>query len=309
MPAGMTLWMPELWILVSLAAATFQTVRFMLQKYLATATLSAAGATFSRFMYSMPFILALLAGYLAVADVQMPAIGVGFWGFGLLGAVSQIMATVCVVLLFKQRNFAVGITFKKTEVIQTVLVGWLLLGEGVSALGFGAIALGIVGLLLLSGGPEAKGFHWRDMTNRAAGLGIASGVLFAFSAVSYRGATFAVGTEDAVLRALVTLAAVVTMQTAIMLVWLRLREPGEIAAVWDARRVAIWIGLTSMGGSLCWFIAFALQNAAYVKAVGQAELILSVVASTLFFREKITVRELAGMGILLVSILMLVVVI
>ena len=33
---------PDLWILVTLAAAVFQTGRFMLQKYLATATLSAA---------------------------------------------------------------------------------------------------------------------------------------------------------------------------------------------------------------------------------------------------------------------------
>lgn len=301
--------MPDLWIIVTLAAASFQTVRFMLQKHLATATLSAGGATFSRFLYSVPFILLLLLAYLGSTGRDLPQTGPGFWGFGLLGATAQIMATVCVVLLFKQRNFAVGITFKKTEVIQTVLVGWLLLGEGVSLLGFAAIALGIGGLLLLSGGADAKGFHLSDLRNRAAGLGIASGVLFAFSAVSYRGATLAVGAEDPVLRALVTLAAVVSMQTVIMLVWLRLREPGQIRAVWEARRVALWIGLTSMGGSLCWFIAFALQNAAYVKALGQVELILSVAASTLFFREKISGREWAGITLLVGSILMLILVI
>jgi drug/metabolite transporter (DMT)-like permease len=305
----MTFPIPDLWIIVTLAAAAFQTVRFMLQKQLATATLTAAGATFSRFIYSLPFILAMLVGYLTFSGVDLPSVGAGFWQFGLLGASTQILATVCVVLLFKQRNFAVGITFKKTEVIQTVLVGWLLLGEGVSPLGFAAIALGIVGLLLLSGGAEAKGFRLSDLNNRSAGLGIASGVLFAFSAVSYRGATFAVAADDAFLRALVTLAAVVTMQTVIMLVWLRLREPGEIAAVWQARRVALWIGLTSMGGSLCWFIAFAVQNAAYVKALGQVELILSVAATTLFFREKISRREWAGMAVLVGSILMLVLVI
>lgn len=305
----MNLPFPDLWILVSLLAAVFQTVRFMLQKVLATATLSAAGATFSRFVYSMPFILALLVAYLVIGAVPLPEIGAGFWGFGLLGAVSQIMATICVVLLFKERNFAVGMTFAKTEVIQTVLVGWLLLGEGVSVPGFGAIAVGIVGLVLLSSMPETSGLRLRHFTNKAAGLGIASGVLFAFSAVSYRGATFHVAADDAVLRALVTLAAVVSMQTAIMAVWLRWREPQEMAAVWNARRVAVWIGLTSMGGSLCWFIAFALQNAAYVKALGQVELILGVAASTLFFREKITRREWIGMGILMASIVMLVLVI
>ena len=297
----------DLWIIVTVAAAAFQTVRFMLQKVLASATLSAAGATFSRFFYSMPFILALLAGYMGVSGAPVPQIAPEFWAFGLLGASTQILATVCVVLLFKQRNFAVGITFKKTEVIQTVLVGWVLLGEGVSALGFAAIALGIVGVLLLSGG--SGGVRLRDLNNGAVGLGLASGVLFAFSSVSYRGATLAVAADDPVLRAMLTLAAVVTMQTLIMLVWLRLREPGEISAVWAARRIAVWIGITSMGGSLCWFIAFALQNAAYVKALGQVELILSVMASTLFFKEKITIRELAGIAVLVGSILMLILVI
>ena len=300
--------LPDLWILVTLAAAVFQTGRFMLQKYLATATRSAAGATFSRFLYSAPFILLGLVAYLALSATPLPALGPGFWAHGLVGGTAQILATVCVVLLFKQRNFAVGITFKKTEVILTVLVGWIILGEGVSATGFAAIALGVVGLLLLSGGAEAKGFHLRDLRNRAAGLGIASGALFAVSAVSYRGASLAVQTDLPVLRAGVTLAAVVTMQSLIMAVYLRLREPGQIRDVWRARRVAVWIGLTSMGGSLCWFIAFTLQNAAYVKALGQVELILSVAASTMFFREKISPREAAGMAVLIASILMLVMV-
>ena len=183
---------PDLWILVTLAAATFQTGRFMLQKHLATDTLSAGGATFSRFLYSAPFIALLLPLYLGLSGQALPALGPGFWLYGAMGGTAQIMATVCVVLLFKQRNFAVGITFKKTEVIQTVLMGWIVLGEGVSGAGFSAIALGVVGLLLLSGGAEAKGLRLADLRNRAAGLGIASGFLFAISAVCYRGASLAV---------------------------------------------------------------------------------------------------------------------
>jgi len=298
--------MPELWIIVTFLAAAFQTVRFMLQKVLATSTLSPAGATFSRFIYSAPFIALLLVIYMQTTNASLPALTARFWGFGLLGGTAQILATVCVVALFKERNFAVGITFKKTEVIQTVLVGVLLLGELVSWGGFAAIALGLVGLLLLSGGKEARGFHLSDLRNRATGLGIASGILFAFSAVSYRGASLTLATDDPLLRAGVTLMAVVMMQTVIMTLWLALRESGEMARVWRARRVAIWIGLTSMGGSLCWFIAFTLQNAAYVKALGQVELILSVIASTLFFKEKITLREAIGMAILVASILLLI---
>lgn len=297
---------PDLWIIVTFLAAAFQTVRFMLQKMLAISTLSPAGATFSRFIYSAPFIALLLAVYMQLTAASLPALNARFWAFGLLGGTTQILATVCVVALFKERNFAVGITFKKTEVIQTVLVGVLLLGELVSWGGFAAIALGLVGLLLLSGGKDASGFHLSDLRNRAAGLGIASGILFAFSAVSYRGASLTLATDDPLLRAGVTLMAVVLMQTLMMAVWLHFREQGEMGRVWRARRVALWIGLTSMGGSLCWFIAFTLQNAAYVKALGQVELILSVIASTLFFREKITPREALGMAILVASIFLLI---
>jgi len=298
--------MPDPWIVVTLMAAAFQTVRFMLQKVLATATLSAAGATFSRFVYSAPFIAVLLVLYMRHTGESVPALDARFWAFGLLGGITQILATVCVVALFKERNFAVGITFKKTEVIQTVLVGILLLGELVSWAGFGAIVLGLIGVLVLSGGTEATGFKLRDMKNRAVGLGLAAGVLFAFSGVSYRGATLTLASEDPVLRAGVTLMAVVAMQTVIMAIWLHLRERGEMGRVWRARRVAIWIGLTSMAGSLCWFTAFTLQTAAYVNALGQVELIFSVVASTLFFREKISRREGAGMAILTASILLLI---
>lgn len=296
--------MDTLWIWVTLAAAAFQTVRFMLQKVLATGTLSAAGATFSRFFYSAPFIL-VLAGVLLALAGEVPSVASGFWAYSVIGGTAQILATVCVVALFKERNFAVGITFKKTEVIQTAILGFIVLGDAISLLGFAAIMVGLAGLLVLSGS-AGQGFRLRDLGNRAAGLGIASGVLFAVSAVNYRGASLAVISDDPILRATVTLAVVVAIQTALMTVWLRLREPGQIAAVWSARRVALWIGMTSMGGSLCWFIAFTLQNAAYVKALGQAELILSVLASTLFFKERITRNEAIGIGLLVGSIFMLI---
>ncbi len=295
----------SIWIFVTIAAASFQTVRFMLQKVLASVTLSPAGATFSRFVYSAPFILAGLAGYLAISGQQMPALTPGFGLFAVIGGLSQILATICVVALFKQRNFAVGITFKKTEVIQTAIVGLLVLGDQISNWGWAAITLGLTAVLVLAKSPDSDGPWWQHLTNRAARLGLGSGVLFAFSAVSYRGASLQLGDLDPAFRAAVTLAVVVSLQTLMMLVWLGWRDKGEIARVWAARRVAIWVGLTSMGGSYCWFWAFSLQNAAYVKALGQVELILSILATVLFFKEKITSREVLGIALLVASILAL----
>ncbi len=295
-----------LWIPVTLAAASFQTVRFMLQKVLSSVTLSAAGATFSRFVYSAPLILLLLWTYVAATGAELPALSARFWGFAAIGGLSQILATVCVVALFKERNFAVGITFKKTEVIQTAIVGLVVLGDEVSPLGWLAILIGLAAVLVLSKTKDGPKGIWRQLTGRAPLLGLGSGVLFAFSAVSYRGASLQLLEPDAVLLAAVTMGVVVCLQTAMMLVWLVHRDPGQIARVWAARRVAVWVGLTSMGGSFCWFLAFTLQNAAYVKALGQVELLLSLLASLVFFKEDVTRREIIGMALLVLSILALI---
>ncbi|WP_170366133.1 DMT family transporter [Ruegeria arenilitoris] len=296
----------SLWIPVTLAAATFQTVRFMLQKSLSSVKLSATGATFARFAYSMPLVLLGLAGAIRLSGLPLPALPPLFWLYAAIGGLSQILATICVVALFKQRNFAVGITFKKTEVIQTAIVGFVVLGDRVSTGAFAAILLGLLAVLLLSKTPGGSGAWWRHLTNRASQLGLGSGVLFAFSAVSYRGASLQLGDGEAWFRALVTLAVVVSIQFLSMALWLVWRDRAELRAVWDTRRTGIFVGLTSLGGSFCWFWAFSLQNAAYVKALGQVELIFSLMASVLVFRETVTRREIAGMVLLGLSILILV---
>ncbi|MEX0347927.1 MAG: EamA family transporter [Paracoccaceae bacterium] len=296
----------SLWIPVTLAAALFQTVRFMLQKTLSTVRLTPAGATFARFAYSAPLVVLGLAAYLAITGTPLPQLSGRFWMFAAIGGTAQILATICVVALFKQRNFAVGITFKKTEVIQTALVGLIVLGDSVSSGGLVAILLGLTAVFLLSKTPGGEGPWWRHLTNRASMLGLGSGILFAFSAVSYRGASLDLGDLDPVFRASVTLAAVTSLQMIGMALWLAWRDRAELRAVWDTRRTGIFVGLTSMGGSFCWFLAFTLQNAAYVKALGQVELAFSILASTLFFRERISGREIAGIGVLALSILVLI---
>ena len=299
----------ELWIIASVAAALFQTVRFMLQKVLSMDVLSTAGSTFARFAYAAPAALLVTLGYVFATGQTLPTPSGTFWIFALQGALSQILATVCVVALFRQRNFAVGITFKKTEVIQAAIVGVAFFGDSVSLAGWGAIFIGLIGLLLLSKSPNAHESFWSGLTNRATVLGLTSGFLFALSGTSYRAASLEIASDDAFLRAAVTLTCVTASQFLGMAVWLRWREPGQVTAVWRARSVALWVGLTSMAGSLGWFLAFTLQTAAYVKAVGQIELIFSMMASVLFFKERITLREFAGIGFLALSILTFVLVI
>ena len=299
----------ELWIVFAIAAALFQTIRFMLQKVLSTGTLSTAGATIARFAYAMPAALVLTSGYLFYTGQSVPALGGIFWPYALAGAIGQIMATLCVVALFRQRNFAVGITFKKTEVIQTALAGWIVLSEPLSGYGWLAILIGLVGVLILSDTPNTNGSFRERFLTRAVALGLLSGAFFAMAAIGYRGATLQVASDDPIIRAGVSLVLVTLSQTVMMGLWMRFKQPGELTRVWQARRTAVWVGITSMAGSFGWFVAFTLQTAAYVQAVGQIELIFSIMASTLFFKEKITAKEITGIAVLTVSILLLILVI
>lgn len=296
----------DAWIPITIAAAATQTLRFMLQKHLTSTALSTTGATFARFVYSAPLVAVLIWIYARVSGQPLPAMQGTFWAFALAGGVSQILATLCVVALFAERNFAVGITFKKTEVIQTAIVGYLLLGEGLGQSGWLAVWLGFVGVVILSDQSGGLGRYWIRIANRAAGLGLLSGIFFAISAVSYRGASLALGSGDVALRAGFTLAVVTVGQTITMLAWLGWRDRAQIMAVARAWRIAVLVGLASMVGSFCWFTAFTLKNAAYVNTLGQLELIFSILASVLFFKERISRREMLGMAVLLVSIVLLV---
>ena len=48
------------------------------------------------------------------------------------------------------------------------------------------------------------------------------------------------------------------------------------------------------GRPIGWFTAFTIQNASYVRALGQVELIFTFLATTLFFKEKVSRTELIG---------------
>jgi drug/metabolite transporter (DMT)-like permease len=298
----------DAWIPITIAAAFLQNLRFMLQKHLKATRLSTAGATFARFAYGAPAAALAVAGLAVASGEPLPGTNARFWAMALTGGLAQILATVCVVALFAARNFAVGIALKKTETVQTAILGLVVLGEAVAPGALVAILVGLVGVLLLSDPPgRAPGAGWRGRVfNRAAGLGLASGALFGVSAIGYRGAALALEDGGVLIRAAVTLAAVTAAQALAMALWLGWREAGEAGRVFRHWRVTLPAGLASVAGSLCWFTAFTLQSPAYVKALGQVELVFTFLASWLVFRERSTRREVAGVVLVVASILILV---
>ncbi|MEM8850303.1 MAG: DMT family transporter [Pseudomonadota bacterium] len=293
----------SLWVFATFFAASVQALRFLLQRRLALGGLSPAAATFARFVWAPPAIFAGLAVW-AASGGTLPAPPPAFWAPALAGGLSQILATICVVALFARRNFAVGIAFSKTTVLMTVLTGFLVLGETVTWPALAAMVVGFAGVILLSVPLGGRGWQ---VFNRASGLGLAAGALFSVSAVGYRAASLTIPSDEPVLRAAVTLGWVTLLQTGLLAAWLGWRDRAGLTGVFTRWRATMLVGATSLVGSLAWFTAYTLQTAALVNAVGQVELILSMLISWLILGERSTRRELSGIALLGLSVAGLVV--
>ena len=286
----------DLWIIATCFAAAVQTLRFALQRRLRGTGLSTGGATFARFLWAVPIAW---GAAILVTGGEMPALGADFWPWAVLGGLCQIVATFATITLFSLRSFAVGIAFTKTETIQVALFSALVLGEAVSQTGLVAILTGMAGVIALSWPQEGWRGGW---LTRATGWGVLAGGLFGLSAIGYRAATLAVGSDQALTRALVALAAVTLFQTLALGLWLMWRERGEVGRVITRWRHTLPVGVAGVAGSAGWFLAFALQNAAYVRSFGQIELLFSLCVSVIWFRETPRSCDVIGMALLALSI-------
>ena len=298
------------WVWLSLGGALLQNLRSSVQKRL-TGRLSTGGAAATRFLYGLPFAAAWLAALSFATDTPPPLPNGRFWGFVLGGSLSQIAATLCLLATFSRRSFAVGTTYSKTEGIQTALFGWVLLGDRVGPFGLVGIGLTVAGVLSVSlarvgkgggGTGGASGAVSRGARQEAIALGLLSGAMFALSAVAYRGASLALGEEDFLLRAAVTLCVALGIQSVAMGAGLRWREPGELSRVATLWRAGILAGASGAAASACWFTAFTLIGAAYVKAVGSVELAFALLTSWVVFRETPSPGEIGGIALVAVGV-------
>lgn len=296
----------ELWIPITIGAAFMQNLRTALQKHL-KAALSTSGATSARFFYAVPFAFLYVWALTGLLDAPLPAANPAFLLHAAIGGITQILATALLVALFSLRNFAVGTAYSKTETVQSAIFGILILGERVSLPATAAILISIAGVfaITLARTRTGAGSLLTALADRAAWIGLASGALFGVSAVEYRAAALALGDAPFLLRAGFTLACVLVWQSLLMALYMRLREPGELARVFRSWRVTGLVGLTGMIGSVGWFTAMTIQNVAYVRALGQIELVFTFIASYFFFHERANRAEVGGIALIVVGILVL----
>ena len=294
----------ELWIPLTIGAAFFQNIRSALQKHL-KGKLSTLGAAYVRFIYAVPIALIYLVLVLEVEGTGLPGIESTFLLYALLGGICQIMFTIFLLWLFSFHNFAVGTTISKLETIMVAIFGLLLLGDTLTMPVVLAIAMSAVGLVVLSAGQDKLGLgalvrgFWRLPTL----IGLACAAWLGMSVVLFRAASLSLGLDSFVVAAAFTLSIVVILQSLIMGVLIALREPGQLRQVVRHWRPASLVGISGGLASIGWFSAFTLQNATYVRALGQVELLFTFAATLLFFREKVTAQETIGILLITASII------
>ncbi|MBI1211557.1 MAG: EamA family transporter [Alphaproteobacteria bacterium] len=294
-----------LWIAISVAAAALQTARNALQRKL-TGLLSPVGATSTRFVYGLPFAIVYLAA-IAAAGVAVPVPGAIFFAWCALGAVTQILAMLSLILLLQLRNFTVGIAYTKTELVQIALLSAIVLSDPLTWGSSAAILVATFGIMLLS--TTSTRLSWKEIvlgwTERPALLGLAVGAGYTITALAIRGATLSLHSASFLGAGALALVTILAMQTLLLVAWLAWREPTQTLRVIESWRQSALPGLTGAAASAGWMTAMTLEPAAHVRMIGLLEVVFSYGVTIFWFRERPTARELAATGLVVGGIVLL----
>lgn len=281
-----------MWVAATLIAALAQTGRNAAQAGL-TARIGTMGSTGVRFLFGLPFAVLFL---LIVAMWQpLPALTGRVVGFAALGAAAQVAATALMLAAMQRRSFAVATALIKTEPVSLALMGALVLGDQLTPGRLGAIIIATSGVMLVSG------TKWQRAGLGPALLAIGAGALFGLSAIGFRGGIVALPSGGFVVRATTTLVLGLAMQTAVVGLWLALRDRAALRGMVAAWRESLGAGFLGALASQFWFIGFALTPAANVRTLALIEVVFASVVSR-HRREAMGGIELAGMALIVAGV-------
>ena len=97
------------------------------------------------------------------------------------------------------------------------------------------------------------------------------------------------------------------LQVTLLTIWLYWREREQFRAILSIWPHAASVGFMSIVGSAGWFAAMTMQNAAYVRALGQIELIFTILIARFWLRERPSPRDILGtilIGLSVVGVLL-----
>jgi len=238
---------------------------------------------------------------MGVEQVELPSLNNKFIQYALIASIMQIIGTACLVAAFKYRNFSVATSLAKTEAIQVAIVGAIVFSTALSSIGWFSVVIGVVGVLIVS---KVK-FTYADVfQNPGAGYGLASGLALAITTLLIREASLALNI-NLLVSAATTLVFMILVQSLITILYVYFQDKQQLRTMLTQWRLCLFVGITSVIGSIGWFTASSFQNAAYVKALGQVEFFITLLLTYRIFKEKISQMEYLGMLLIIASVVIL----
>ena len=293
--------MLDLWVIITILAAFSQNLRSTFQKKLQS-DLSDIGATNVRFLFGLPFAIIYFLFLHNSYEVTLTSIPNKFILFALIGGVSQIIATFLLLKIFNYKNFAVGTAYSKTEPIQALFFSILILGETISYMGMIGIIIGIFGVIFISYKSNKLSYDNKPDSKTSIYLGLLSGALFGIAAVMFRGASLSLNLDNLLYSSGLTLLVALFIQTTLLGIYLLITDKNQILLSFDNFKDCTIVGFFGALASMCWFYAMSIQNVAYVRALGQIELVFTILMTLIYFKEKISFREIIGICFILIGI-------
>ena len=292
------------WIIVTVFAAFFQNLRSGIQKNL-NKEISLVASTYVRFIFCLPFAFILYILYFQGFDVFHETLQQkNFLLFILLASIAQIFFTFLLLYSFQFSNFIIGTTLSKTEVVQIAILETIILHDSFNFWTIIGIIISTIGVLVFS--TKNKDMIIKNLSSKSTMVGLACGFLLASSVTFYRAATLSLVNFDSKFEmALSTLFVGVLIQSIILTIYLLYFEKSEFKKMYQNKFQCISAGFCGFVTTLSWFYAFALVQAASVRAVGQIELLFSYIASRYYFKEKIKFIEIIGIIIFAIGIVVI----
>ncbi|MGZ8321923.1 MAG: DMT family transporter [Rhodoplanes sp.] len=287
-----------LWAVFTVIAAAAQTVRNATQRQL-TRDLGTVGATHVRFLFGLPFAFVFLALTIVATGASPPRPHAAFFVWVFAGAATQIVATAMMLAAMRERSFAVTIAYTKTEPVQVALFGLVFLGDRLTLWMTIAIVIATGGVMAMSVRPGRNG------EVRPVLLGLTAGGFFAFAAVCYRGAIVDLAAPDFLMAASFTLCVALTLQAALLSLYLFVRERSVLLAIAQAWSASLLAGFMGALASQFWLLGFALTSAANVRTLGLVEVLFAQAASRFVFGQRASPREAMGMLLIVAGVALL----
>jgi drug/metabolite transporter (DMT)-like permease len=270
-----------------------------------TLKIGTLGATQVRFAYGLPFASLFLALAMAVARARFPSFNAAALGWTVTGALCQIGGTALMLVVMGRRAFGVAYAYIKTEPVIVALLGVVLLGDRLPLLSWLAIGIVTSGVLIASVRPSEFGQLLGE--GGMILVGVVAGGLYGLSSIAFRGAIQALPDGGFVIRSLSVLVLTLLLQTTVLGAWLAMRRPEALIGSLREWRQSVAAGFTGALSSACFFIAFSLTPAANVRTLALVDLPVAALLSGRLTGKRLAWHELAGMGIVLAGVALLLV--